>query len=304
MKHYLKLFSSLFIFSLLMGNIEAQTRTKIKTKPAPKFVEQNFGTPSSVSDITDIADSNRSYNSVKSLVDKHVTLTYDDNTFRGNEPLRRGDFIVALNSALDAIRNVAVENGIDSMMNAANSNNAATVDNANANTTTTTTENATPSDKTTAATNATGFTDLEEGSVYYPAVQSLIEKGVTAPFGNAKKLDPGAAVSEKEVYDVLNQLFNYDKTGMNPYTTAMSRNKFAMVLNNAVDNKLQQEYTMIDQKNAEAEQLRQEEKARLATEMQQQEQMRKDSLNSAYQAEQQEIERKALEAQSKKKHKK
>ena len=111
-------------------------------------------------------------------------------------------------------------------------------------------------------------------------------------------------MSEKEVYDILNQVFNYDKTGMNPYATSMTRNKFALVLNNAVSNKVQEEYTLIDQKNAEAEQLRQQEKTRLANEMAQQEQMRKDSLNSAYQAEQQEIEKKALEAQSKKKHRK
>ncbi len=274
-----------------MVNIEAQTKTKIKTKPAPKFVEQHFGTPSSFTDITDVADSNKSYNSVKSLVDKHITLTYDDNTFRGNEPLRRGDFIVALNSSLDAIKNVAVENGIDNLASTNNSvapDSSTAIDMAN-------------------KTNTTGsgeFTDLQEGSVYYPAVHSLMEKGVTAPFNNSKILNPGATMSEKEVYDILNQVFNYDKSGMNPYATLITRNKFAMVLNNAVSNKLQQEYAVIDQKNAQAEQLRQQEKTRMQNEMQQQEQMRKDSLNSAYQAEQQEIEKKALEAQSKKKHRK
>ena len=279
-----------------MGNVEAQTKNKkahtknkIKTAPAPKFVESKFGAPSSVTDITDVADSNKSYNSVKSLVDKHVTLTYDDNTFRGNEPLRRGDFIVALNSSLDAIKNVAVENGID---NVTSTNNSVVSDSSTANTN---------------MPNATGsseFTDLKEGSVYLPAVHSLMEKGVTAPFNDSKKLNPGATMSEKEVYDVLNQVFNYDKSGMNPYATSITRNKFAMVLNNAVSNKLQQEYAMIDQKNAAAEQQRQEEKTRMQNEMQQHEQMRKDSLNSAYQAEQQEIEKKALEAQSKKKRKK
>ncbi len=285
MKRYLKLISSLFIFSLLMGNVEAQTRTKTKIKaaPAPKFVETNFGNPSSITDVTDIADSNRAYNSVKNLIGEHVTLTYDDNTFRGNEPLRKGDFIVALNSSLNTLKNFAVENGIDSMMNA---NNAAAM--------------STPESS---VTNLSDFTDLEEGSVYYPAVQSLMEKGVTAPFTDSKKLDPGAVMSEKDVYDVLNKVFNYDKTGMNPYATSMTRDKFAMVLNNAVTTKMQEQYAMVDQKNAAAEQARQEEKAKMAAEMQEQEQMRKDSLNSAYQAEQQEIEKKALEAQSKKKHK-
>ncbi len=288
MKRYLKLISSLFIFSLLMGNVEAQTRTKTKIKaaPAPKFVETNFGNPSSITDVTDMADSNRAYNSVKNLIDEHVTLTYDDNTFRGNEPLRKGDFIVALNSSLSAIKNFAVENGIDSMMNTSAMANSGM----------------TASDS--SMTNPSGFTDLEEGSVYYPAVQSLMEKGVTAPFTNSKKLDPGAVMSEKDVYNALNKVFNYDKSGMNPYATSMTRNKFAMVLNNAVSTKMQEQYAMVDQKNAAAEQAKQEEKAKMAAEMQQQEQMKKDSLNSAYQAEQQEIEKKALEAQSKKKHKK
>ena len=306
MKHYLKLFSSLFIFSLLMGNVEAQTRTKIKTH-VPKFVEQNFGTPSAVTDITDVADSNRSYNSVKSLVDKHVTLTYDDNTFRGNEPIRRGDFLVALNSSLDAIKNVAVENGIDNSANV-NTNNATTdntntVNNANANPSANANANTNIANGTNSI-NSNQFTDVAESSVYYPAIQALIQKGISVPFSESKKLNPGAPMSEKEVYDILNQVFNYDKTGMNPYATSMTRNKFALVLNNAVSNKVQEEYTMIDQKNAEAELLRQQEKTRLANEMAQQEQMRKDSLNSAYQAEQQEIEKKALEAQSKKKHRK
>ncbi len=283
-----------------MGNVEAQTKskkghtkTKIKTTPTPKFVESKFGAPSSVTDITDVADSNKSYNSVKSLVDKHVTLTYDDNTFRGNEPLRRGDFMVALNSSLDAIKNVAVENGID---NATSTSNPVVADSSITTNTNMTNKANTPA--------SSEFTDLQEGSVYLPAVHSLMEKGVTAPFNNSTKLNPGATISEKEVYDVLNQVFNYDKSGMNPYATSITRNKFAMVLNNAVSNKLQQEYAMIDQKNAAAEQQKQQEKTRMQNEMQQHEQMRKDSLNSAYQAEQQEIEKKALEAQSKKKRKK
>ena len=303
MKQYLKVFSMLLLFSFMMVNVEAQTKTKvkqskakIKTKEEPKFVEQNFGTPGAVTDLTDVADSNRAYNSVKSLVDNHVTVSYDDNTFRGNEPLRRGDFIVAVNSALDAVKNLAVQNGIDSMMNSTNTmamdnsiNNNPNVNTANMN----------------SGMVVSDFTDLQEGSVYYPAVHSLLEKGINTPFPeNSKKLNPGATVSEKDVYNALNQVFGYDKTGMNPYATAMTRNKFAMVLNNAVTTKMQEEYVMIDQKNAEAEQMRQQEKQRMATEMQTQQQARKDSLNSAYQAEQQEIERKAMEAPSKKKKKK
>lgn len=279
-----------------MGNVNAQTKTKIKTKTTAtsKFVEKSFGTPSSVMDVTDIPDSSKAYNSVKSLLDKHVTLTYDDNTFKGNEPIRRGDFVVALNSSLDALKQVAADNGIDSAFNVTNTSSNGNMSAASvAENTTVPTDNM-----------STGFTDVQESSVYYPATQALMTKGVSAPFADSKKLNAGAAMSESEVYNALNKVFGYDKSGMNPYAKTMSRGKFAMVLNNAVSNKLMEEYAMIDKNNAEADQMRQQEKEKMAQEMTSQEQMRKDSMNNAYKAEQMEIEKKALEAQSKKKHKK
>lgn len=296
MKHYLKFLSSLLIFSFLMGNVNAQTKAKIKTKTtaAPKFVEKSFGTPSSVTDVTDISDSSKAYSSVKNLLDKHVTLTYNDNTFKGTEPIRRGDFVVALNSSLDALKQVAASNGLDSSFNVANASGnknmsaASVAENTNASS-----DNMTP-----------GFADVQESSVYYPAVQGLTAKGVADPFTDSKKLNAGATMSESEVYDALNKVFGYDKNGMNPYAKTMSRDKFAMVLNNAVSQKLMEEYAMVDKNNAEAEQMRQQEKEKLAQEMASQAQMKKDSMNSAYKAEQMEIEKKALEAQSKKKHKK
>lgn len=279
-----------------MGNVDAQTKTKIKAKTTatPKFVEKSFGTPSSVMEVTDIADSSQAYTSVKSLLDKHVILTYDDNTFKGNQPIRRGDFIVALNSSLDALKQVAVENGIDSSFDVTNNSSTGDMSAASiAENTTASPENM-----------STGLTDVQENSVYYPAAQALAAKGVGAPFADSKKLNAGAIMSESEVYTALNKVFGYDKRGMNPYAKTMSRDKFAMVLNNAVSNKLMEEYAMIDKNNAEAEQMRQQEKERMAQEMATQLQMRRDSANNAYKAEQMEIEKKALEAHSKKKRKK
>ncbi len=226
MKLYSKLFASLFIFSLLVGNVDAQKKVKIKTKTAaaPKFTEQSFGSSSSVADVTDIADSNKAYSSVKNLLDKHVTLTYQDNTFKGNEPIRRGDFIVALNSSLEAVNQLASENGIEGGY----SGMTASAD--------TTATAASVADNKTSANNP-GFNDVQTSSVYYSAIQSLIAKGVTMPFTDSKKLNAGTPMTEKEVYDALNQVFGYDKSGMNPYTKTMSRTKFAMVLNNAVSKK-------------------------------------------------------------------
>ncbi|MEO6637565.1 MAG: S-layer homology domain-containing protein [Ginsengibacter sp.] len=299
MKRYLKFFSGLIIFSFLTGNIDAQTKTKVKTNKvkikataSPKFTEKSFGTTSSVLDLTDISDSSKAYTSVQSLLDKHVTLAYDDNTFKGNEPIRRGDFIVAVNSSLDALHAVASDNGIDSSFNVANvSDNSMSAASVAENT-------ATSSEKMTA-----NFSDVQDNSVYYAAVQGLAMKG-TSPFTDSKKLNAGAIMSESEVYDALNKVFGYDKSGMNPYAKTMSRAKFAMVLNNAVSKKLMEEYAMIDKNNAEAEQMRLQEKERMAQELASQQQARKDSMNSAYKSEQMEIEKKALEAQSKKKRKK
>ncbi len=84
----------------------------------------------------------------------------------------------------------------------------------------------------------------------------------------------------------------------------MSRSKFAMALNNAVATKLLQEYAVIDQKNAELEQVKLAEKARMKEEMETAAQAKRDSLNSAYKAEQAEIEKIALENESKKGKKK
>ncbi len=282
MKKHLKILTSIFICSIIMNSAGAQTKSKIKTKSdEPKYVEQNFGSPSSVADVADIADSNLAYTSVKNLLDKNVTLTYDDNSFRGDEPIRKGDFIVSLNSAIDAARKVESEHEIE-----ASGNNMQAAD------------ASTSEDK---QSRLNGLTGVRENSLYYPSAQSLMQKGVNLSFEKSKSFNPGAELSEKEVYSILNDVFGYSTAGMNPYATSMSRSKFAMALNNALSSRLQNDYAIIDQKNAEAEQARQAEQQSLQAQMQQQEQMKRDSLNSAYQAEQMAIEKKAQENSSKKK---
>ncbi len=323
MKKYLKLFSFLFIFSFMMEGTIAQTKSKIKTKSGktkiksdePAYVERNYATTAAITELSDLSDSARSYTSVQNLLDNNVTLVYDDNTFRGNEPVRKGDFIVALNSSLDAIKKVVDEaampvESMDSNMMAINPNSSATMA-----TDATATTDATMAADATVTTDATMITDasatpaenvegLPENSIYNSAARGLMEKGVNAPFEEGKAFKPGALMPEKEVYDVLNSVFGYQSQGVNPYSTYMSRSKFAMVLNNAVSTKLQKEYAVLDQRKAEAEQMRQADKARMKDEMQRMEQAKRDSMNAAYQAEQAEIERKAIENESSKGKKK
>jgi len=77
--------------------------------------------------------------------------------------------------------------------------------------------------------------------VDYPATQAWIEQwGIAAPFTKAKVLNPGSVMTEAEVYDILKVTLGYNSPGINPYTNGMSRDKFAIALNNAISQKISQ----------------------------------------------------------------
>jgi hypothetical protein len=208
---------------ILFTNAEAQKKAKkyhskksvVKTE---QFKPREFGTPTSVADITDEADSTREYSSIQNLVENNgVTLSYADSTFRPKEPLRRGDFIVSFSSALDAIKKAADAGGVDSSVVTSNYDKSQSY-----------------------VTSMNEITDLKENSIYYPATQSLVEKWGIAPVSKTKSLNAGEIMTEGEVYDILKSTLGYTSPGTNPYTKAMTRGKFAMILNNAVNEKLSQ----------------------------------------------------------------
>ena len=226
MKKLLKIFLLTAFAGMLFTNLEAQTKgKKSHSKHAKKslakkeqFKPREFGTPTSVADITDEADSTREYASVKNLVENNgVTLSYADSTFRAKEPLRRGDFIVSFNSALDAIKKAADAGGVDSTVITSGYDRSQSY-----------------------VTSVGEITDLKDNSIYYPATQSLVEKWGIAPISKTKSLNAGEVMTEGEVYDLLKSTLGYTSPGTNPYTKAMTRGKFAMILNNAVNQKLTQ----------------------------------------------------------------
>jgi len=191
-----------------------------------KYTERNFGSVTSVAELTDVPETDPSYESVKNLIEKNaVTLSYSDNTFKGKDPLRRGDFIVTFNSALLSIRKAMDNAGIQedtSLINTYDRNRGGAY-----------------------LTSISQVKDVSEKSVYYNAATSLIERfGIAAPFALNKTLSPASTITEKEVYDILKATLGYQSTGSNPYTTAMSRNKFVIVLNNAVNQKMSEIYSI------------------------------------------------------------
>ena len=184
MKKYLIMLITAFSFLLSTGELQAQKKKVVKhsAKPATvKFTEKSFGSPTTITEVTDLTEASPGYDAEKNLIENYgVTMAYSDNTFKPKEPLRRGDFIVAYTSALAAVKKAMDAGGVDSSIINTYDKNASYI------------------------TSVNDIKDLKPESVYYPATQALIERwGIAAPFTKAKVLNPGGVMTEAEVYDIL-----------------------------------------------------------------------------------------------------
>ena len=265
---------------LMITNAQAQKKvTKKKTvnnnTVVIKLTERNFGNPTSISAITDIVVTDPAYESLKNLIENYgVTLTYADNTFRPKELLKRGDFVVALNSAFNNLRSKMEADGLDTaLINTYDRNRGGAY-----------------------LTAITQVKDISETSIYYPASKSLIEKwGVAAPFALTKTLNANTTMPEKEVYDILRVTLGYNSAGANPYSAGITRSKFAIVLNNA----LSQKNTEINSLHSIQQAKRDEERKRQMDSLQRVDMMRKDSVAKEIELRKQEAAKKEEEARKK-----
>ena len=274
-------FKILFV-ALLFTITNAQAQKKITKKKTVnkntvviKLQERNFGSPTSISAISDINMADPAYESLKNLIENYgVTLTYTDNTFRPKELLKRGDFVVALNSALNNLKSKMDAAGLDStLINTYDRNRGGAY-----------------------LTGIAQVKDLIESSIYYPASKSLIERwGIAAPFALNKTLNANTTMPEKEVYDILRVTLGYNSAGINPYSPGMSRSKFAIVLNNA----LSQKNTEINSLNSIQQAKRDEERKRQMDSLQRVDMMRKDSVAKEIELRKQEAAKKEEEARKK-----
>lgn len=283
MKKYFKFLLINISLAFFINGAEAQTKSTAKktnqsktvTLKTTSYKPREFGTQTSVSQITDLDATSPAYESVKHLIENSgVTIAYNDNTFKGKEPLHRGDFIVALNSAFVNIKRALEAAGIDSsVINTYDRNRNGSY-----------------------LTTIEQVKDVPATSYYYPAAKSLLERwGVGAPFTLTKTLNPTSTISEKEVYDILKATLGYVSAGANPYSTAMTREKFAIVLNNAVGQKMTAVNSMITTKKLAADTERRQQELV----MQQQEATRKDSI--AKEIELRKVEAAKQEAEARKK---
>ncbi|MGI8581887.1 MAG: hypothetical protein ACR2KX_06820 [Chitinophagaceae bacterium] len=286
MKNFFKIMLPVISFFLFADVLGQNKSVSTKKKPVGnntvviKLTERNFGSPASVSEVTDIIESDAAYESLKNLIENYgVTITYADKTFRAKESLKRGDFIVALNSALTNLKGKMDAAAIDTtLFNTYDRNRAGAY-----------------------LTGVAQVKDVSEKSIYYPAAKSLIEQwGIAAPFALNKTLNANSTMPEKEVYDILRVVLGYNSAGVNPYSSAISRNKFADVLNNAITQKLTEINTLHSMQQAK----RDIERKQQLDSLQRVDKLRKDSIAKEIEIRKQEAAKKEAEARNKLKEKK
>jgi hypothetical protein len=281
MKNYrsLLLILCLFLFATTQAQTHKVTTKKTSKTVAVKTTTRNYGTPTAVTQITDVTEADPYYTGVKNLTENYgVTIAYEDNTFKGKEPLKRGDFIVAFNSALNNLRSKMNAAGVDtSLINTYDRNRGGAY-----------------------LTTVDQIKDINESSIYYPAAKSLIERwGIGEPFSLAKTLNANQTMPEKEVYDILRVTLGYNSAGANPYTTAMSRSKFAIVLNNALSQKM----TEINTLGTIVQNRRDDERRRQVDSLQRVDMARKDSVAKEIQLRKEAAAQQEIEAKKKLKQK-
>lgn len=271
MKCLVKLFLAGTFLLLISLFVPAQSKKSTVTiKSHTKIAEKGFGKPRSVSDVKDVLENNEAYNALKDLIEvQHVTIVYGDNSFLGNANLKRGDFVVSFSSALDRIKDAVKNAGLDtSLVNTYDRNKAY-------------------------ITSVTQVKDVQPGSVYYNAVQSLLEEwGINAPFTKAAVLNANSLFYQDELYDILRVTLGYDYGAFKPGHVAITRSRFAIALDEALNQKLKQVQELASEKKARDD----AEKARANAIIQQAEQNHRDSVSKEIELRKQDAQKKEAEA--------
>jgi hypothetical protein len=267
MKSLVKVSFFITLAILFSGLTEAQNKKNtVALKAQTRNPEKGFGHPQTIGEVKDVLENNDAYNALKDLIENHrVSVVYADNSFLGNANLKRGDFVVSFNSVLEQVKDATKNAGLDtSLVNTYDRNKAY-------------------------ITSITQVKDVQPGSVYYMAVQSLLEEwGINAPFTKAGVLNANSLFYEDELYDILRVTLGYDYGTFTPKKVAVPRFRFAIALDNALNQKIKQ----IQQLESEKKSRDDAEKARIGAIIQQIKESHRDSVSK-------EIEERKIDAQKK-----
>ena len=264
MKKYLPFIFIAFEFFLYSGTLNAQAKKNIVTVKA--HATMGFGTPQSINEVKDVLENNEAYNSLRDLIENyHVTIVYADNSFLGNNNLKRGDFVVSFNSALEIIQEATKKDSLDTVLINTYDRNRAYI------------------------TSVTQVKDIKPGDIYYNPVQSLLERwGINAPFTKAALLNANSLFYEDELSDIFRVTLGFEFEKGKPARVPVKRYRFAVLLDEAINLKMQQINLLANEKKAKEN----EEKEKVNAIIQQIEQNHRDSVSK-------EIELRKIEAQKK-----
>lgn len=270
MKYIVKLFFAVTPLLLLCACGKCQNkRSTVAIKAHAKVTDKGFGRPQSIIDVKDVPENNEAYDALKNLIENQVIIVFADNSFLGNANLKRGEFVMSFNSALERIRDATKNAALDTTLVNTYDRNRAYI------------------------TSVTQVKDVQPGSMYYDAVHSLLENwGINAPFTKAALLNANSLFHEDELYDILRVTLGFEHGKVKPGKAAVKRSRFAMILNDALNFKMGQIDALAREKNAKEA----AEKARVNAVIQQIEQGHRDSVRKEIETRKMEAEKKETEA--------
>ncbi len=274
MKRYVQLTFVAMAFFIVPHFLEAQSKKNtVGVKAHSKATVMSFGSSQKIAEVKDVFENNEAYSALKDLIENHhVTIVYANNSFLGNNNLKRGDFVVSFNSALESIGDSMKAAGLDtSLINTYDRNRAY-------------------------ITSVTQVKDIKPGSIYYNAVQSLLEQwGINAPFTKAAVLNANSLFYEDELYDILRVTLGFEYGKGKPGRVPVKRYRFAILLDDAINLKMHQIAVLANEKKAKAN----AEKARVNAIIQQIEQNHRDSVSKEIEMRKMEAQKKEIEARKK-----
>ena len=213
-KTLLTLLAALFLlnntsFSQVQKTVKQKT---VASKTSKARVPVNsFAGLIPVESIRDIDQSSAAFHAISELYNYQVPVAYADSTFRPAQLLKRGDFMVYFNEALESSRRLMDSLKMDTTLVNTYDKNASYI------------------------TSVSEIKDLNKSSIYFPAVQSMIERwGIAAMFTKAKLLNANAAISEAEVYDILKVTLGYEKLAPSKKSGTIRRDAFVVMLADAI----------------------------------------------------------------------
>lgn len=181
----------------------------------------------SISQIKDVRTTDKHYMALQSLVERYGV--FSDETFRGNDPLTREEFVVLLNKSLDML--VELAGSTDENISAYELINSFSANQTN-------------------ITSISQIKDIKASYSQYIHLQSLAERYGIDICDVDKNFRPTKTVTEKEFYTWIAKIFNGSANSSPSATKAITRSEWIIVMEAALDSVNEKIAKIVEEKKA------------------------------------------------------